>query len=185
MVSGKTATKMDVAFIPTHEETELSVLGTTTSCTERSAFTPRSKEASIKVNTRKARGLEGAFTWQAMAQSTMVTFVLAKSMAWAPLFVDANGDKYTGDFSFGKAHGKGTRTFPNGSVFKGQFRFGVENGEGTLTVRGAAVHDAQWIRAKSGNVLIASCGAIFSCILAPQQPLSLPLLQQKKTQREN
>jgi hypothetical protein len=99
--------------------------------------------------------------------------------------VDANGDKYTGDFSFGKAHGKGTRTFPNGSVFKGQFRFGVENGEGTLTVRGAAVHDAQWIRAKSGNVLIASCGAIFSCILAPQQPLSLPLLQQKKTQREN
>jgi hypothetical protein len=105
--------------------------------------------------------------------------------------VDANGDKYVGEFLVGKAHGKGRRTYSNGSIYKGQFRFGVENGEGTLIMPwGATVHDAQWIRAKSANVLIAGSTehpTVHSGALPLQmpKPQALPQPQQNNDDDHN
>ena len=55
------------------------------------------------------------------------------------IFTSANGEKYVGEFKFGKPHGHGTYSFPSGNNYVGEHKDGKRNGQGTFTF------------AKSGN----------------------------------
>ena len=48
-------------------------------------------------------------------------------------WIDANGDKYVGEYKDGKAHGQGTYTWTTGSKYVGEFRDDKFNGQGTYT----------------------------------------------------
>ncbi len=59
-------------------------------------------------------------------------------------YVWNNGEKYAGDFSDGKMHGKGTYTWPNGHQYKGDWLNGKQNGYGTYLWPNGKTKHGQW-----------------------------------------
>ena len=45
----------------------------------------------------------------------------------------ANGDKYAGEYKYGKQNGQGTYTSANGDKYVGEYKDGMRNGKGTYT----------------------------------------------------
>ncbi len=56
-----------------------------------------------------------------------------------------SGDKYSGEFSFGKPHGKGILTYANGSSYEGKFHYGVPNGFGKMIYEDKSVYEGEWL----------------------------------------
>jgi len=48
-------------------------------------------------------------------------------------FIDANGNKYVGEWKDDELHGQGTYTFASGAQYVGEYRDGKKNGQGTYT----------------------------------------------------
>ena len=55
-----------------------------------------------------------------------------------------SGDKYVGEFSFGKPHGKGKLTYKNGAIYEGDFRFGISHGFGKMIYEDKSVYEGEW-----------------------------------------
>jgi len=51
------------------------------------------------------------------------------------MFHSINGDRYEGDFSFNKRHGKGRLWYDNGNEYTGEFSNHKLNGQGTLVMK--------------------------------------------------
>lgn len=55
-----------------------------------------------------------------------------------------SGDKYLGEFCFGKPHGKGILTYTNGASYEGEFRFGNPHGFGKMIYEDKSVYEGEW-----------------------------------------
>jgi hypothetical protein len=55
-----------------------------------------------------------------------------------------NGDKYIGEFHWGKKSGTGTYSWKNGRRYTGQWHDDKENGEGTMYVPGSHTYVGEW-----------------------------------------
>ncbi len=49
------------------------------------------------------------------------------------IYAYSNGDRYDGEFTFGKKHGNGTYVWKDGSKYDGEWKIDKENGYGTYT----------------------------------------------------
>ena len=59
-------------------------------------------------------------------------------------FIDADGDKYVGEWKDDELHGQGTYTFASGDKYVGEWKDGLPNGQGTYTYADGDKYVGEW-----------------------------------------
>ena len=87
----------------------------------------------------------------------------------------ADGDKYVGEWWYGKKNGKGTLTQASSAIYVGEFRNDMKNGTGTLTFPDGKVQSGIWFDDKYLYDLAEH---------QKREELKLTLLRQKEKQKK-
>eukprot|EP01094_Clydonella_sp_ATCC50884_P027705 TRINITY_DN8074_c0_g1_i3.p1 TRINITY_DN8074_c0_g1~~TRINITY_DN8074_c0_g1_i3.p1 ORF type:complete len:701 (+),score=215.49 TRINITY_DN8074_c0_g1_i3:47-2149(+) len=106
--------------------------------------------------------------WMAMSERTINRHLQKKNISFdgqTRQFAHSfeNGDKYDGDWEYGKPNGKGAYWYKNGNVYTGKMREGKPHGQGKLQYKSGGLYEGGWKQGKPDGRGVLHLGeAVFS-----------------------